>query len=242
MRVVHFGLFWNKVRGRFPLTEERPALLPVEERFPDDTISAGRIRFEAAEIPELPRLWLLNGAGTEIIQIQNDRFIKNWRKHDLENPYPHYEPVIKPAFERDFKDFRLFLAEENLGDVKVNQCEVTYVNHIVSSDGWQDFKEIGRLFTFWQRSPTSIPGDAEDLNIHLRFPMTDDKSNAIGRLHVDIQPAFRASDNRPMYVMNLTARGQLGEGIEFFDIGRRWIVKSFEHLTTGHMHRIWGKK
>jgi hypothetical protein len=42
--------------------------------------------------------------------------------------------------------------------------------------------------------------------------------------------------------MNLTARGQLGDGIEFFDIGRQWIVKSFEQLTTEHMHKIWRKK
>jgi hypothetical protein len=45
-----------------------------------------------------------------------------------------------------------------------------------------------------------------------------------------------------MYAMNLTARGMYGTGIEFFDVGRRWIVKSFEQLTTEHMHAIWRKR
>jgi hypothetical protein len=45
-----------------------------------------------------------------------------------------------------------------------------------------------------------------------------------------------------MYVMNLTARGLFGTGFDFFDIGRQWIVKSFEQLTTDEMHRIWRKK
>lgn len=42
-----------------------------------------------------------------------------------------------------------------------------------------------------------------------------------------------------MYVLHLTARGQVGEGVDFFDIGREWIVASFERLTTDAMHQIW---
>jgi uncharacterized protein (TIGR04255 family) len=241
MRTVHLGLFWDKVRSRFPQTEERSPLVPLVEHFPDSMVISGRVRFEATEIPELPRLWLLNEAGTEMIQIQNDRFIKNWRKQGESDPYPHYEPVIRPAFERDFQDFHSFVTEQELGAIKVNQCEVTYVNHIVSGDGWQRFGEIDRIFTFWRQTATAVPGSVEDLSIHLRFPIADTESTPIGRLHVDIQPALRASDNRPMYVMNLTARGQLGNGTEFFNIGRQWIVKSFEQLTTEHMHQVWGK-
>ena len=59
---------------------------------------------------------------------------------------------------------------------------------------------------------------------------------------MDVQPAIRVSDKKPMYAMNLTARGICGQGYDFFDIGHRWIVKSFEHLTTEHMHKIWRKK
>ena len=241
MRVVHFGLFWRKVKDRFPQTEERPALTPMIELFPDPMMSSGRVRFEAMEVPQ-SRLWLLNDAGTEMIQIQNDRFIKNWRKKAETDPYPHYEPVIRPAFERDFQDFQSFLAEEELGAVKVNQCEVTYVNHIVSGDGWQHFGEVDQIFTFFNQTPTYPPGSLEDFSVHLRFPIKDDGAQPIGRLYVDIQPALRASDNRPMYVMNLTARGQRGDSVEFFDIGRQSIVKSFEQLTTEHMHKIWRKK
>jgi hypothetical protein len=45
-----------------------------------------------------------------------------------------------------------------------------------------------------------------------------------------------------MFVMELTARGQVGTGTEFFDLGRKWIVKSFAELTTPAMHKIWGRK
>ncbi len=242
MQSVHFGLFWRKMQRSFPKTEERLALPAVVERFPEPISRGGRIQFETVESPALPRLWLVNEAGTEMIQVQSDRFIKNWRKVEEKDRYPHYEPVIKPAFERDFHEFQLFLAEEGLGIIKVNQCEVTYVNHLVSGEGWQKLDEADRIFTFWNQPESPVPGKAEDFGMHARFPITDERGHAIGRLHLDVQPALRANDNRPMYVMNLTARGLYGPGLEFFDIGRQWIVKSFEQLTTAEMHRIWRKK
>ena len=240
MHMVHLGLFWNRVRDRFPDSEEKPVLTPVTERFPDPLLAGARVRFEAVEIPEVPRLWLLDRTRSEMIQIQSDRFIKNWRKQAETDPYPHYEPVIKPAFERDFGAFTEFIVGERLGELKVNQCEVTYVNHIVSGDGWEHFGDVHRLFTCWNDS-TALPTPG-DLAAHLRFVIPDENGRPIGRLHIDIQPAFQATDNRPMYVVNLTARGQYGSGIEFFDIGRQWVVKSFEQLTTQHMHVIWGKR
>jgi uncharacterized protein (TIGR04255 family) len=241
MRAVHFGLFWSKVKERFPKTEEQAPLLPTIERFPEPMPPGGQIRFESIEVPTLPRVWMINEAGTEVIQLQNDRFIKNWRKSADDEPYPHYEPVIRPAFERDFREFKSILAEQKLSEIKVTQCEVTYVNHIISGDGWNNFSQLGRIFRFWMPPALPVPGNPEDIGIHIRFPIIED-GRPIGRLHVDIQPALRATDSRRMYVMNLTARGLQGSDLEFFDIGRRWIVNTFEQLTTEEMHHIWRKK
>ena len=241
MQAAHFGLFWGKVKARFPNTEEGTALSAVLERFPEQ-VSRGRIRFELPEKLEPPRLLFLNQAGSEMIQLQRNRFIKNWRKTGSDDQYPHYEPVIKPAFERDFGEFQSFLAEEQLGPITINQCEITYVNHIVSGAGWQELAEIDQIFTFVALASSPAPGKPEDFGIHIRFPIPDDRERLIGRLHVDIQPALRARDDRPMYVMSLTARGQYGSAFEFFDIGREWIVRSFEQLTTERMHHIWRKK
>ncbi|MGH8581946.1 MAG: TIGR04255 family protein [Gammaproteobacteria bacterium] len=241
MQSVHFGLFWQRVRERFPSTQDHPALAPVLEQPPGSLSQALQLRFEAQEVLPLQRIWLLNGAGTEMIQIQNDRFIKNWRKSDQE--YPHYEPVIKPAFERDFLEFQSFLTAERLGEPRPNQCEVTYVNHIVAGEGWSRWDEFDKVFTFWtQPAATPYPGRAEDFAFRARFPIIGPNNAWIGRLHVEVQAAVRLPDKQPIYAMNLTARGMYGEGIDFFDIGRRWIVKSFEHLTTEHMHQVWGKK
>jgi uncharacterized protein (TIGR04255 family) len=243
MRSVHFGLLWQHLRDRFPSTEERPALPPIVEQAKQPSSHAVQLRFEAQETLPLPRLWLLNGAGTEMIQIQNDRFIKNWRKRGDNEQYPRYEKAIKPAFERDFNEFVSFLADEKLGTVKVNQCEVTYVNHIVAGEGWSSFDEIEKVFTFWKHPPGApYPGRAEEFGLHAQFPILAPTKEWVGRLHVDVQPGIRMADGRPMYAMTLTARGIYGQGFDFFDIGRQAVVKSFEHLTNEDMHKVWRKK
>lgn len=243
MRAVHFGSLWQKLKPTFEKTEERPALEPAIERFPEPAPHGARLQFEAVETPPLPRLWFLNDAGDEMVQVQNDRFIKNWRKADAGQSYPRYDQTIRPAFERDWALFKSFVAEEALGDIKVNQCEVTYVNHIVSGDGWMKMDEIEKIFTFWKQPPADpLPGRAEDFGFHARFPIRDERERPIGRLHVEVHPALNNADNRPMYVMNLTARGMCGDGIGFLDIGRLWIVNTFRNITTKDMHAVWGEK
>jgi uncharacterized protein (TIGR04255 family) len=244
MHSVHFGLFWQRVREEFPNAEEHTPLPPIVEQPGDAAPLAVHLRFDPQEKLSLPRLWLLNKSGSEIMQIQNDRFIKNWRKGPANADYPHYTPVLKPAFERHFQEFGTFAAEQALGPIKITQCEVTYVSHIVSGEGWSQRDEIEKIFTFWKQPSTdeSYPGKAEDLACRVRFPIFGPRGEWIGRLHVEVQPAINIADNKPMYAMNLTARGMYGSGIEFFDIGRRVIVKSFEHLTTEHMHTVWRKR
>ena len=243
MRAVHFGSLWRKLKPDFQKTEERHALEPVIERFTGSTPHRVRLQFEAVETLPLPRLWLLNDAGDEMVQVQNDRFVKNWRKSEGRQAYPRYDQTVRPAFERDWELFKSFVAEEGLGEIKVNQCEVTYVNHIVSGDGWEEMGEIGKIFTFWkQPAADGLPGHTEDFGFQARFQIRDEKNAPIGRLHVDVQPALNNADKRPMYVMTLTARGMCGNGVEFLDVGRLWVVNSFTNLTTQNMHAVWGRK
>jgi uncharacterized protein (TIGR04255 family) len=239
IQTAHLGLLWNEYRPAFPRTEERPPLDPVIERFNESPSSRVGFKIQAFDNPPIPRLWFMNAQGNEMIQVQNDRFVKNWRKEGDREQYPHYNDTIRPNFDRDYRVFVAFLRENQLGSPRVNQCEITYVNHILAGEGWQHFGELEKIFTFWRSPDLTPPGSAEDLRVHARFPIPDEAGEPIGRLHVDLQPAVRTSDNRPMYVLHLTARGQVGADLEFFDLGRDWIVQTFKRLTKNSMHDIW---
>jgi uncharacterized protein (TIGR04255 family) len=242
LKTAHLGILWNEYSASFPKTENRPPLEPVREQFPETPFARIGMRLQTLENPPVPRLWFTSARGNEMIQVQNDRFVKNWRKEGEGEQYPRYEKTIRPHFDRDYRVFLEFLEKHHLGKPSVNQCEVTYVNHILAGQGWERYGDLEKIFTFWH-SPESIPpGSAEDLQMHARFIIPDEHGAPMGRLHVDLQPAVRTSDNHPMYVLHLTARGQLGDGIAFFDIGRDWIVQTFKRLTKSSMHQVWKLK
>jgi uncharacterized protein (TIGR04255 family) len=239
LQTAHLGILWNEYRSSFPKTEERPPLDPVIEQFPEPQRVRMGLKLQAFENPPVPRLWFANLQGNEMIQVQNDRFIKNWRKEGDGEQYPRYEKTIRPKFDRDYRIFLAFLEMNQLGTPRVNQCEVTYVNHILAGEGWEHFSELEKIFTFWRSPDLTPPGRAEDLRLHARFVIPGEAGEPIGRLHVDLQPAVRITDNHPMYVLHLTARGQVGDSVDFFDIGREWIVRTFKRLTSSSMHTNW---
>jgi uncharacterized protein (TIGR04255 family) len=90
-RVAHFGVFWAQIRDRFPKTQEQPPLPPVVERF-GVRVQVPQLQFGVGMVP--PRCWFLDQDETELLQLQTDRVILNWRKLERESaPYPHYRTL-----------------------------------------------------------------------------------------------------------------------------------------------------
>ena len=244
LRVAHLGLLWNEFRERFPKTEERPPIEAVIEKFEPRSPAKVGVRIETYEIPPVPRTWLLNEASTELIQVQPDRFIHNWRKIGEGDEYPRYEK-IRESFRQELETFSQFLAREKVGELRFNQCEVTYVNHIVAGEGWERHGQIESIFNLWTTRPShAFLQEPDDAGFRTRYIIQSANGVPIGRLHVEVQPAWRTSDMKPMYVLNLTARGvPQGNGFEgafdFLNTGRKWIVEGFASITTPRMHSIW---
>jgi uncharacterized protein (TIGR04255 family) len=246
-RVVHFGLLWERFRDKgFRSVEEHGPLDSVLETFePATREPAIQVRmFE--DSPPPPRVWFVNEVGTELIQVQSDRFVHNWRKGRTTVPYPRYKN-IRSRFLDELKMFEQFTAAEELGRFQPTQCEITYINHILAGDGWASHGELENVFTIWQNKFSDdflrLP---EDAGFALRFRIPDSNGAPIGRLHIALQPAFRGSDKKPVLILTLTARGApAGNGIpgilSFLDLGHDWIVQGFTSITTPQMHRIWRK-
>ena len=198
------------------------------------------------EKPALPRVCFLNQSETELIQIQTDRFIHNWRKAgNVPAPYPRYEGV-RAKFRDEVSRFQKFLSDEKLGQVVVNQCEVTYVNHIEPCGAWRRLGQIEGVLRNWTARGRSFLPEPEGGRIEQRFVIRSDSGGPLGRLHTSLASAWKAEGQSPILVLTLTARGApMGHGIDgafaFLDLGREWIVKGFAELTTTDMHRVWGR-
>lgn len=244
LHAAHFGLLWERYRERFPHTEERAPLDPVIEQFGTRTARRG-LRLTVEEGLPLPRVAFLNEFKTELLQVQVDRFIRNWRKVGEGATYPRYER-IRERFESDFAMFQSFLREHGLQPTPISQCEAAYVNRI-EAVGWERHGELASVTeVFGEKAISQFLGEPEDAHLVVRYPIRLGEK-VVGRLYVNVQPRYSPDNDAPYIFMELVARGApLGTGltgaIEFLNLGREWIVKGFADLTSKQMHRIWRRR
>lgn len=239
----HLGLFWSRIRDSYPETQTQPPLDPVAESFGGTPKPAPAVPFRVLETIETPRCWFLTRGGQQLVQLQQDRLILNWRRIELNDVYPRYER-LRPELERVANELLLFLEQEGLGSVVPNQCEVSYINHIETAE-WSQRGELHRVLSFWQQiGATGLP-DPEDAIAALRF-VIEEGGIKLGRLHVSLKSAARRSDGKPVLVLEFTARGKplssdLKGALQFMDRGRDWIHKAFQALTSRDAQlELWG--
>jgi uncharacterized protein (TIGR04255 family) len=239
---AHTGMLWQYFREDLPEIEEHAPLPAVIEEFGPPRPPSFDVQF--GDIPPLPRVWFLNADKTRLIQVQKNRFIHNWRKLETDKAYPRYE-AERAAFEGEMRVLERFLAENNLGELRINQCELTYVNHILPGRIWARHADAAAVFTTTKRlEPSGFLPEVEDYAFRIRYRMEESGGRPFGRLTAAMNPGWRTPDETPVFVLNLTARGRpFEEGLEgalrFFDLGRTWIVKGFAELTTKEMHYEW---
>src|SRR5438552_2923583 len=124
-RTVHLGRFWTRIRDRYPHTEDQLPLAQVVENPEIKPGAAGGLALQTG--PVATRTWFLDHTKNHLIQLQQGRFIRNWRKVNDADQYPRYAVLIA-EFKREWEGFGAFVREESLGEVvDVNQCELTYV-------------------------------------------------------------------------------------------------------------------
>lgn len=250
LRTPYFGIFWNQFRENFPHVEDHAPLHRAVETFGARVAPRPTLRLLHSDQEPPVRAWFLNSNRTELIQLQQDRFVHNWRKIGQgvtgSHPYPRYEYIVG-EFEKELAAFEQLIGEYDLGNMVPNQCEVTYINHITRSNVWSTHSEVQKVISCWSdRYTQPIELGMENMSFEARY-IIEANNDAVGRLHVALQPAFRQSDDEPIFVLTLTARGRPQEEnregvIRFLNQGREHIVKGFTSLTTQQMHKAWGRK
>jgi uncharacterized protein (TIGR04255 family) len=238
------GLFWTSLRSQYPSIAEQGEIQPVFETF--GTPAAQSIRFQALLSPPMPRFWLQKEGMPDLLQIQRDRLMHNWRRTADDAVYPRYEK-LRDRFEREVLKFSKFLDKEGLGRLEINQCEVSYINMIDSVPSGGDLhSSLDEISPLWAGLTTDrVPGDVENSLVQMRY-FLNDENEKIGRIHVLMQPAFLPSDLKPVFRVELTARGRppgssIEEAFGLLDLERDAVVRTFAAVTTPEMHKLWGR-
>lgn len=238
---AHFGLFWTRIRAEYPHTEDQAPLAPAVEP-PEIQPSSPNVSIAFAA-PLLSRCWFLNEDKTELIQIQRDRFLRNWRQVNGNEPYPRFSRLARD-FQRAWNEFLAFAGDQGLGSVKVSQCELAYINYIEKEAGWSELGELHGVFPCLRpREQRGFLPPAETLSWQARYRLPEGR----GRLRVEMSPAFRGRDMKLVLSFTLTARGTpAGDSPEqiaaWFELSHEWIVRAFAELTSSTAHELWRER
>jgi uncharacterized protein (TIGR04255 family) len=247
LHAAHYGLLWREFRGSYPKTQEHPPLPPVTENFGVHGPFPQGINLSFGLASLMPRCWFLNEDETQLIQIQQDRFIHNWRKREdgAGATYPRYR-VLRESFRAELGTFFRFLEREGLGPPKPNQCELVYVNQIsLAPADLADHGDFAKVVTAWHDLEDPLLSRPENVGINARYVMKDQSGGPIGRLHVTFSPLFIQGQNEPAYQAQFLGRGApLGEGLEgvleFLDKAHEYAIRGFLSMTSPGLQQIWG--
>jgi uncharacterized protein (TIGR04255 family) len=242
----HLGLIWEAFKADFPKVEEQAPIPPTFETFgAHPQFLPGLNLSISLGGGQMPRVFFINDDNTQLIQVQKDRFIHNWRKVASGGEYPRFERMLE-NFELGFRKFADIIAANQLGTLEPNQCEVSYFNQIPIPEDGSAIELMGNLFAHSPAKETLDElGTPEDFRTLVRYVMRRKDGSPRGRLLVSCEPAWRA-DGVPIVQMTLTARGVPDvatiEGVsEFLQSGRIQMVKAFAKLTSARMHEKWGR-
>ena len=249
MRITHYGLLLPHLCDAFPAATERltrfseqPPLDPIIESFEQVVPREPSLRWSVTPGPPLPRCWYASDDEQYLLQVQPDRFLLNWRQQrGTSGEYPRYTTICD-RFLKSLRVFRQFAAEQSLGSVEPNQCEVTYVNHIELLPTLGVAATLDRVLMGWKLGSSDgwlTQGESGE------FKASYVIAQKRGRLHVDARPAVRRDNGQEIIRLDLTARGAPPQpdldGVRaWLDLGHEWVVRGFKSLTTSEMHTIWG--
>lgn len=229
LRAPHLGLLWQRIRDDFPTIEHASPL--------------GLVVIDPAN-PPLPRVWFVHRDDDAVIQVQNDRYLYNWRRKTESQVYPRYEAIMS-AFENGLEHVVAWSQELGLGDITPIQLGLEYVNLIPKERGWTSFAEIGSTFRDVRWSEKAFLPEPVDLGWRTVFNMPDGQ----GQLTVSLRHAKRKGDNHELIVLEMKAGTNCRSGCEiseirlWYDLAREWIVRGFADVTMESVQAdIWKRE
>lgn len=235
---IHAGEVWSLFRDKYPLLQEHMSLQPVFETFGTGmpTPPIGQIAF--VDGPMHDRFWFIRPDGAELIQFQQDRLLHNWRKvEEASNDYPRFDRLL-PQFRDELCKFEKYISTLQRQELMVNQCELSYINHIpVAADEPMQPSDWLRFVKFENNPPQSFSfGFREVIHNSQKAPQ--------GRLWCEVTDGIKAGGQR-IISLTLTVRGApsmptIDSALDFIEMGHDLIVNRFVELTTDKAHEVWG--
>lgn len=238
----HVGLFWSQCLDEHWRSVKEVNYLPFQtEKFGKEHFWATP-GLQIGPAPGRTRTQIINKDEDRMIQVQDTRFVYNWRKKGAE--YPSYDKLL-PEFDELFQKYQQYVSQSSLGTLDPNLWEVTYVNHIFKGDLWETSQDWNSIFPAFTEPFYELENqDLETQQASWQAMLGDKK----GRLRVNLRHVrVNAHDGREALDFRLAAQGPVEQkdfaGVKAaFDLGHEAIVRRFTVMTSKKAHDYWMRK
>lgn len=220
---VHFGMYWETIRDRFPFQADRPPL--SEEEFD-------------SPIPPLRRVLFLSEDQSSAVQIQEQLFMYNWRRTKGDK-YPHFEKT-SAAFLKEWNHLQEWWSTSEKTSITPSRYELTYLNLIADTSDWENAGDHQKVFTFIGRNWNGFLETPYFHDSRLSFALPNDQGMLL--VEVDQRRKEAENSNSDSVFFRLTAQSLNSDtnAVDWFRLANEYIVKAFLELTKEEAQKKWG--
>ena len=244
---AHAGWFWKEYLKK--LTDEMSAPVAWSHAMDAPRLEDQFERFGPEDVWQGPSMRLINQAqpqrtqfirsdGERMIQVQDSRFILNWKKGA--SHYPSYDSLF-PEFRQTLHAFESFALESGLGALAYNQWEIVYVDQIKKGEMWESARDWRRIFP-----SLSLPvqvnrflstGD-ETMSADWRFSLMEKR----GRMHISVRQLRTPPSNEEFLSITFVARGPVNESQTWeqgLELGHEALNETFVAIASSEAQTSW---
>jgi hypothetical protein len=247
---VQFASFWrDRLADTFPRIEEQAphfdergahpspgSALPVDtHRYHGDGAPTAAGTHGAKQQPT-HRMWFVNMAGDELLQLQRNWFAGNWRRTTS-----HARQVDwltrRESFVGWLRALDAHLVDAGCDRLNLRQYELTYISHLHAGQAWKHHGEFDKAFHSAGLDELPPYLRRESVRLEQEFLILGRTGPAEGRLRVKATPGYAAGSRAPVYVLESSVRGAPGRlsmsGLAAsLDLARQAILDAIAALTV----------
>jgi uncharacterized protein (TIGR04255 family) len=239
---LHLGQLFSLFEAEYPHGE---MLAPV----PDLSLVTSGAPLNLLEVLPL-RAAFSDKSKSQLVQVQQSFFMRNWRRADPNQRYAHYAE-LKPRFMSDWTRFVDFLRSVNLASPQVYRTEVIYVNHLIRGEIWNSYNDLAALLKpIAERVSAEVRGreyaflpEAATINLVAGYNLAEFDVS----LQIQAQSAIRQPEGTEVVQLTVTAQTKPKAASEdaltdALDRCHDAVILGFDDVTTAKAHKIWEKR
>lgn len=223
--LIHFGLYWETIKERFPTPVETFGELTLTEDY--------------SYTPSFPTGWFLSPEENKLIRLTEDYFSYHYRY--VNEDYQHFEKLFQ-EFSNEWSNIESWWSGISEKSIKIENYSLQYINLIDKKSDWKEFEDNKKIFNFDGHIKTSL-GLPTTYSSETKFNLVENLGTLIVSLEQRKLENSKAETEQVIVFTLSVISSQVGDSFseDWFYSSHNSIIQSFLDLTTKEAQDTWGR-